>query len=162
MKIKWIHQSGRSKDDFAQIFRIMKLITLLLFVVIFQLSASTYSQTTRLKISGDNLSLGQIFEGIEKQSEFSFFYNVNQIDLSKRVDVVAENQFVNEILDKILTGTGMTYTISNKLIVIHKQGEPVATIIAQQQGRKITGKVTDQSGAAIPGASVVLKGTTWV
>jgi hypothetical protein len=109
MKKKLIHPSGKSYGDYAQIFRIMKLITLLLFVVIFQLSASTYSQTTRLKISGDNLSLGQIFEGIEKQSEFSFFYNVNQIDLSKRVDVVAENQFVNEILDKILTGTGMTY-----------------------------------------------------
>lgn len=160
MKKKLIHPSGKSYGDYAQIFRIMKLITLLLFVAIFQLSASTYSQTTRLKISGDNLSLGQIFEGIEKQSEFSFFYNVNQIDLTKRVDVVAENQFVNEILDKILSGTGMTYTISNKLIVIHKQGEPVATIIAQQQGRKITGKVTDQSGVAIPGASVVLKGTT--
>ncbi len=160
MKKKLIHPSGKSYGDIAQIFRIMKLITLLLFVAIFQLSAATYSQTTRLKISGQKLSLGEIFEGIEKQSEFSFFYNVNQIDLSKQVDIEADNQFVNEILDKILTDTGMTYTISNKLIVIHKMGEPVGMIIAQQQGKKITGKVTDQSGAAIPGASIVLKGTT--
>jgi len=160
MKKKLIHPSSKSYGDFAQIFRIMKLITLLLFVVIFQLSAATYSQTTRLKISGQKLSLGEIFEGIEKQSEFSFFYNVNQIDLSKQVDIDADNQFVNEILDKILEGTGMTYTINNKLIVIHKQGEPIEMVIAQQQGKKITGKVTDQSGVAIPGASVVLKGTT--
>ena len=52
MKKKLIHPSSKSYGDFAQIFRIMKLITLLLFVVIFQLSAATYSQTTRLKISG--------------------------------------------------------------------------------------------------------------
>jgi TonB-linked SusC/RagA family outer membrane protein len=160
MKKKLIHPSGKSYCDYAQIFRIMKLITLLLFVAFFQLSASTYSQTTRLKISGHNLSIGEIFEGIEKQSEFSFFYNVNQIDLSKQVNIDADNQFVNEILDKILVGTNMTYTINNKLIVIHKQGEPVEMVIAQQQGRKITGKVTDQAGMAIPGASVVLKGTT--
>ena len=160
MKKKLIHPSGKSYGDFAQIYRIMKLITLLLFVAIFQLSASTYSQTTRLKISGQKLSIGEIFEGIEKQSEFSFFYNVNQIDLSKQIDIDAENQFVNEILDKILVGTGMTYTINNKLIVIHRQGEPVEMIIAQQQGKKITGKVADQSGSVIPGASIVLKGTT--
>ncbi len=155
-----IHQSGKSFVDFAQIFRIMKLITLILFVAILQVSATTYSQTTRLKISGQNLSLGEIFAGIEKQSEFSFFYNVNQIDLSKRVDINADNQFVNKILDEILAGTGMTYTINNKLIVIHKQGEPVTMAMAQQQGKKITGKVTDQSGVAIPGATLILKGTT--
>ena len=30
----------------------------------------------------------------------------------------------------------------------------------QQQSKKISGKVTDQSGASLPGASVVIKGTT--
>ncbi len=32
--------------------------------------------------------------------------------------------------------------------------------IATQQGRRITGKVTDQTGASLPGVSVVVKGTT--
>ena len=160
MNKKLIHQSCKSIVDFAQISRILKLIALILFVAIFEVSAATYSQTTRLKISGQNLSLGEIFAGIEKQSEFSFFYNVNQIDLSKRVDIDADNQFINKILDEILVGSGMTYTINNKLIVIHKQGEPVTMVIAQQQGKKITGKVTDQTGMAIPGATLMLKGTT--
>ena len=161
MKKKLIHPSGKSFADVAQIFRIMKLISLFLFIAMMQLSAATYSQTTLLKISGQNLKLGEIFDGIEKQSEFSFFYNVNQIDLSKKVDINAENQVVNKILDEVLAGTGMTYTISNKLIVIHKLGEPVSEFIAQQQGNKITGKVTDQAGMIIPGASVVIKGTTY-
>lgn len=160
MKIKWIHQSGKSYDGFAQIFRTMKLITLILFVAIFQLSAATYSQTTRLKISTQNLTLGQVFESIEKQSEFSFFYNANQIDLSKKVEINADNEFANKILDDILAGTGMTYTINNKLIIIHKAGEPVSMDMNQQQGKTIAGKVTDQTGASLAGVSVVVKGTT--
>ena len=32
--------------------------------------------------------------------------------------------------------------------------------IAQQQGRKISGKISDSSGLPLPGASVVVKGTT--
>jgi len=46
---------------------------------------------------------------------------------------------------------------------IEKQSEfqlSSAVEAAQQQGRKITGKVTDQGGALLPGVSVVVKGTT--
>ncbi|MEI6142307.1 MAG: TonB-dependent receptor [Mariniphaga sp.] len=138
----------------------MKLITLFLFVAMVQLSAATYSQTTRLKVAGQNLTLGQIFESIEKQSEFSFFYNVNQIDLTRKVDINADNQLANKILDDVLSGTGMTYTINNKLIIIHKDGEVVSMASAQQQGKTVTGKVTDQSGGSLPGVSVIVKGTT--
>ena len=160
MEKKWIYLNGKTIGDFNQIFRTMKLITLFLFVSFFQLSAATYSQSTRLKISGQNLTLGEIFEGIEKQSEFSIFYNVNQIDLTKRIDINADNQLVDQILDAILVGTGMTYTINNKLIVIHKQNDASSVAMEQQQDKKVTGKVTDSSGATLPGVSVVVKGTT--
>jgi TonB-linked SusC/RagA family outer membrane protein len=160
MKKKLIHPSGRSYHDFDQIFRIMKLITLFLFAAILQISAATYSQTTRLKVSGQNLTIGQVIEEIERQSEFSVFYNVNQIDLLKKVNVEADNQVVNTILDNVLSGTGMTYTINNKLIIIHKQGEVAPLEAAQQQGHKIAGKVTDRTGAGIPGAAIIVKGTT--
>jgi len=49
---------------------------------------------------------------------------------------------------------------NNELTIISRQVEPVMEEIAQQQGKKISGKVSDQSGMPIPGASVVLKGTT--
>ena len=160
MKKKWIYLNGKTCGDFNQIFRTMKLITLFLFISFFQLSAATYSQSTRLKISGQNLTLGEIFEGIEKQSEFSIFYNVNQIDLTKRIDINADNQLVDQILDGILLGTGMTYTINNKLIVIYKQNDAGSVVIDQQQDKRVTGKVTDQSGTVLPGVTIVVKGTS--
>ena len=84
MKKKWIHPKGKSLIDVPLIVRIMKLVTLFLFVAVMHVAASSYSQTTKLKIVGQNLTLGEIMERIESQSEFSFFFNANQIDLKKR------------------------------------------------------------------------------
>ena len=161
MEKKRIHPQGKSQRDFILILRTMKLITLLIFVSIFQLSAATYSQTTKLKLSGQNQTLGEVINSIEKQSQFSFFYDANQINLNRKITIEADNLLINQVLDEILAGTGLTYTINNKLIVIHKLNESSETVMAQQPAKKqITGKVTDTTGASLPGVSVVVKGTT--
>lgn len=159
MKKKWNHPGWRSVIDVPLIVRIMKLITLFLFAAIMHVAAATYSQNTKLKIVGQNLSIGEVLDRIENQSDFSFFFNAKQIDLSKKISIAAENQVVNKILDEVLSGTGLTYTINNKLIIIHSPEEAnnYSTI---QQTNKVGGKVTDNTGGPLPGASVVVKGTT--
>lgn len=159
MKKKWIQPRGKSCIDVPLIVRIMKLVTLFLFVAVMHVAAATYSQTTKLTIVGQNLSIGEILERIENQSEFSFFFNANQLDLTKRINIDADNQIVSKILDDILVGSGLTYTINNKLIVIHKPGE-TDNLFSSQQTNKVTGKVTDSSGVPLPGVTVVVKGTT--
>lgn len=147
--------------DISKTYRIMKLIGLFMFAALFQVSASSYSQNTRLNLSGENLTLTEVFERIESQSEFSFIYNLSQIDLSKRVDVEFKNEKVERILDKVTQGTNITYTVKDRLIVIHKAGEgSIAEVLGAQQQRVVTGKVTDSSGQPLPGVTVVVKGTT--
>ncbi|HWS01605.1 MAG TPA: carboxypeptidase-like regulatory domain-containing protein, partial [Prolixibacteraceae bacterium] len=161
MKKKWINPGWCSSVDLTQTLRIMKLTIFIIFVALLQSPASTYSQNTRLKIVGQNLTLEKIFDMIEDQSDFSFFYNVEQIDHSKKMDMNEEDQLVDKILNDVLEGTDLTYTINNKLIVIHKQSEDVEAMVQQDNTQKrITGKVVDQSGSPIPGVSVVVKGTT--
>ncbi len=159
MKKKWIHPKGMSLIDVPLIVRIMKLITLFLFVAVMHVSAASYSQTTKLKIVGQNLTLGEVMEQIENQSEFSFFFNANQIDLTKRISIDASSQQINKVLDEILAGTGLTYTVNNKLIVLHKQGE-TDNAFNSQQTNKISGKVVDSAGLPLPGVSVIVKKTT--
>lgn len=159
MKKKWIHPRGKSWFDVPLIVKIMKLMTLFLFVAVMHVAAASYSQTTRLKIVGQNLTIGEILDRIENQSDYSFFFNANQLDLSKRVNMDADNQLINKILDEILAGTGLTYTVNNKLIVIHKPGE-TENVMSSQQTSKVTGKVIDSTGGSLPGVSVVVKGTT--
>ncbi len=161
MKKKWINQSWSTSVGLTRTLRIMKLTILIFFVALLQLPASTYSQNTRLKVVGNNLTLEEIFDMIEHQSDFSFFYNMGQLDRSKRLNMNENDALVEKILNDVLTGTELTYTINNKLIVIHKPNEEITEVIQQTiQGKKITGKVTDSSGGSLPGVSVVLKGTS--
>ena len=148
MKKKWNYPRGKFWIDIPLIMKIMKLVTLFLFVAVMHLAAATYSQTTRLTIVGQNLTIGAILDQIENQSEFSFFFNANQLDLSKRINIAADNQLVNKILDEILADSGLTYTVNNKLIIIHKQGE-TGNVFGTQQTNRISGKVTDSSGFSL-------------
>lgn len=160
MKKKRIHGIGWLLADLPKMYRIMKLICLFMFVALLQVSASSYSQSTRLNIAGQNLTLVEIFEKIEDQSEFSFLYNLKQVDLSQQVNVDFKNERVGEILNKVMEGTDITYTINNRLIIIHKEGDTELKDSFDVQQKSVSGKVTDSSGQPLPGVTVVIKGTT--
>jgi TonB-linked SusC/RagA family outer membrane protein len=62
-------------------------------------------------------------------------------------------------LDQVLTNTGLEYKIIDRYIVVKVKGS-ADPAVAIQAVRKVSGKVTDSSGATLPGVSVVVKGTT--
>ncbi len=161
MKKKLKQGSCWQLDDLPQILRIMKLIGVFMFVALLQVSASSYSQTKELTIKRNHLTLEELFEMIENQSEFSIMYNLKQIDLSKEVDVDFENQTVDKILNLVLKGSDITYTVNDRLIIIHKENDMGLTEkLAENQQRSVSGKVTDFSGVPLPGVTVLVKGTT--
>jgi TonB-linked SusC/RagA family outer membrane protein len=161
MKKKLIKGSSCLFDDTPKIYRTMKLICLFMFVALLQVSASSYSQTKKLTLVGKNLSLEEVFELIQNQSEFSFLYNLKQVDLSKEVDVDFKNEQVEKILNHVLKGSNITYTVDNRLIVIHKEKEfDLKFGFAETQQKPVAGKVTDSGGQPLPGVTVVVKGTT--
>ncbi len=146
--------------DFPKIYRIMRLMFLFMLVALIQVSASTYSQNTKLSISGKNITIEKVLGQIEDQTDYSFFYNAQEVDLSRFVNIDFKDQSISEVLDQLLAGTDLTYTINNKLIVIH-QGKEIFSQVVNQQGEvTVTGKVIDESGFELPGVTVLEKGTT--
>ena len=142
-----------------KIWMIMRLIVFLLFVSLMHVSASVYSQKTRLNIKVENATLQQVFKAIQEQSEFDFFYKNEQIPSDSKVTVDYKNEAIEVILNEILDKTGLTYHVLDKDIVI-SSNEVVSDESTQQQQKVIKGKVSDQSGVALPGVSIVVKGTT--
>jgi TonB-linked SusC/RagA family outer membrane protein len=131
-----------------------------MLTMLVQVSASSYSQNTKLSLSGQNLTIEQVLGLIEDQSQFSFFYNVNEVDLSKVINVSVRDRSIEEVMDQIMDGTDLTYTIKNKLIIIHKEQQANAFDFSfQQQQRSVSGKVTNPEGEPIPGVTVIVKGT---
>jgi TonB-linked SusC/RagA family outer membrane protein len=143
---------------FYQFFRKMKLTILVVTMSILScLSVETYSQTTKLTIAENNSTLLNVLRAIEEQSEFKFFYN-EKVDVTIPVSVEVTQKSITEILDKVLSSTVVKYKVIGRQIALYDKGE-MEPFMSEQQGRKVTGKVTDSSGATLPGVSIVVKGT---
>ena len=134
----------------------MRITIFLLLVGFLQTYADdAYSQKTKLSISFSNTEVAVILDKIENLSEFYFLYNEKLIDATRKVSIDAKDERIEEVLRSLFLGTDVEYTITNRKIIL----APAYLSETQQQGKKITGKVTDKTGASIPGAAVIVKGT---
>lgn len=142
-------------------FRIMKVTSLLLFVLIFSLHAeNTNSQNARISLRVSNTTLKDVLNTIEQQTDYLFVYN-NNVNTNQKVAVNADKQPVNQVLDKLLTEVGLSYVLEGSYIIVSTQKKEVASKPETTQQRKsVTGVVTDASGEPIIGANVIQKGTT--
>ncbi|MDP3433414.1 MAG: SusC/RagA family TonB-linked outer membrane protein, partial [Bacteroidota bacterium] len=139
----------------------MKVTTLLFFLALMQVTASSYSQQTRLSLKFEKETLESVFSKIEANSDFSIFYKNELIKDSKDISGEFKNALIFDILDQVLKTENLTYTVRNRLImIVPKEGSTIELTSQQQQKKSVTGKVTDSSGGPLPGVSVVVKGTT--
>lgn len=137
--------------------QVLKITLLFFFMSIWASVASTYSQsaaTIKLKVS--NVTIADVLKEIEKQSDYSFVYNVNDNYLTEKVSVTVTNKTITETLNSIFSGKEIGYKITNHHISLYKK-EAV-----KQQGNKgkVTGVIVDVAGIPVIGANVSVKGTT--
>ena len=138
--------------------KIMKLTVLMLTICLSQMVAATYAQTAKLNVSAKNETLENVLKQIEKQSEFLFFYNLEEINKNEKISITKKNANIQDVLDAIAMKTGLKYTIKDRHIVLtNETSSPV--IASTQQERKVTGTVSDAFGP-ITGANIIQKGTT--
>ena len=71
------------------------------------MSASSYSQNTKLNLSAKNTSLIDIFRQIEDQSEFYFYFQKEDVKTKESVTYEAKDVLVTEVLDEVLAKTGL-------------------------------------------------------
>ena len=83
-------------------FRIMRLTLLFLFVGLMQVSASLYSQNTKLNLEFRNARVVDVLEAIENQSEYRFAYSAEYIDMNRKVNVDVKSKSVEQTLAVLL------------------------------------------------------------
>ncbi len=140
--------------------KIIRKMKITLFVVLISaiqvLALDGYSQNTLLSLKKENSTIENVLGVIESQSEFYFLYNGKLVDVTQKVSVNIEKQSLEKTLNEIFKGTNIDYKIYDRQVVLSPN---VSTDLSQQQ-KSVSGKVTDASGTPLPGASVVIKGTT--
>lgn len=151
---------GRSHHGILskQTIRVMKLTLFFSLLTVFQLYASdTYSQLTKVTLKLDNAKISDALEKIENQSEFYFLYSPKLVDVERKVNINANNKCIKDVLASIFDGK-VNYLVYDRQIILTPTKESGVTTLLLP--KKVTGTVSDNSGTTLPGASIVIKGTT--
>ncbi|MDR1884202.1 MAG: SusC/RagA family TonB-linked outer membrane protein [Prevotella sp.] len=133
-----------------------KIISFILFIAISGLfSQKTYSQLARININARNINLKDVMSQIEKQTNYLFVYNPNEVNLDRKTSLSLKAKSVNNVLAAVFNKTDISYHIEGNNIMLMKR-----LADAQPDKKKITGIVVDEYGEPLAGATVGIKGST--
>lgn len=143
-------------------FRIMKISLFLLFVCLAQVFAvNTKAQNAIIKLETDVLSVGQLINQIEKQTDYLVVFRNQEVNTNRIVTLRKKSDKIGAYLDEVFKNTDVVYEIDNKYILLYRKNNGTKSEeVVQQAEKKITGVVLDQNGEPIIGANVIEKGTT--
>jgi TonB-linked SusC/RagA family outer membrane protein len=141
-----------------KLLNIMRISTFLLFLCMFTtFAANSNSQNARVNINGNQLTIGEFINQVENQTDYLFVYSKNELNVDDVLALQNGKKSVAQCLNEAFTGSDIKYVFDNDYIVLTKKDMP-ATLVTQQ-GRTISGTVTDSKGETVIGANVIIKGT---
>ena len=128
------------------------------------MSVSTFGQSQVIHLTQNKATVSSIIKAIEKQTQMSVDFSQNTINVNKTVSLKSKSETLGELMNQILKGNGnLTYKIVDRHIIIVKAGhngaQPEQSVRQGVGKTKITGRVLDNNGEPIIGASVVEQGT---
>ena len=126
---------------------------LLLFLTILP-SYASWAQELRISLQMKDVAFVKVLEEIRKQSGYNFMYNEEYVKDLKPLTLDIRNCTLKVAMQEVLEGTGLQYKLQGNIIILQEQE------VQQNQFRRLTGEVKDEQGAPIPGATVLIKGTT--
>lgn len=156
MKIKSTICCSFMKDRLVH--HIMKTFIFLLCTTVFSFNTENSFSQEMVTIEKDELvKANRVFKIIQKQTNFDFIYpsglfkNKPKI-LLKKGEILAE-----DLLQICLKQSNLNFEILDGGSIIIK--EKSQNIVLSQQEYEVSGKITDQAGQPLPGASIIEKGT---
>ncbi len=151
-----------SKSERTQnVFRIMKLTGVLTVLPLLHLSAALYSQQVTFK--GQDVKIKDALRAVTKQTGYGFLYNSSMLDVESSVSINLNNVPLSKAIEEILAAKGLSYKIEEKTIVLlpkrdHQVNAASGIVQQQQQQEIVKGKVTDEQGSPLSGATILVKG----
>lgn len=127
----------------------------------------------KLSLNIEDKKLCEVLFLIEKKADVHFSYLPKQIEADRKVSLLAENESLEKILDRVFKKTPIRYEVfGSKQILLSKTPierfenqdfetlPKVAPMVVQKPDFTVQGTVTDKDGEPLVGATVLLEGTT--
>jgi TonB-linked SusC/RagA family outer membrane protein len=142
---------------------VMRLTTVILIATMMQVSANSFAQ--RLTYTKNNATLAEIFKEIRKQTGYNVLWSAKKVNQTAKIHVSFNNTPLEAVLDKALADQKLTYEIDDKNIIIKEKEPSITSVILNSfqnllKDLVVRGKILDEGGKPLEGATVVLKGTS--
>lgn len=170
----------RQRDEI--LFKLMRITILQVILSMLFIGVSTAGDlraqevlNQRISLSVSEMGMDKVLEKIEEQSKVKFVYSFEAIQADRKVTLNLKNEKLATVFDALFAPLSIDYSISGKRSVLLKKTkstsetepfkfEASATVTTPEQvvntDIQLKGKVIDEKGEALPGVSVVVKGTT--
>ena len=130
----------------------LKRFSLAVILAVCAMTSAFAQNAGEITLKMENAPLGKVMDAIENQSQYLFLND--GVDVNMIVDVNVTKATISATLNKIFAAKPVSWKIDGVNIYIStKKGDTAA-------GRRVSGVVTDASGAPLIGAAILVKGTT--
>ena len=116
------------------------------------MNAGAMAQNVQMKLG--KVSVKQAIATLKDKSGYSFVYEMNDLDLNKKVDVNATT--LSESIQQILNGQQVNYEIKGNTVIVKHQG--VTKDQKENATHTVSGIVKDENGLPIIGSTVKVRG----
>ena len=137
---------------------IAKFFIAFLLMIALQASATGFGQKVTLRLKDANLE--QVFEEVRRQTGLQFVFNSDIIQKTKSITVNIVNTEVGEALDLCFKNQSVTFEIISQTIIVKQKKENISAEnkVVLPPASVVNGKVTDENGNPLVGATVMVKG----
>lgn len=102
------------------------------------LHLSSFAQHISMQLK--NVTVKQAIETIQKQNGYSFTFAASDLNTQKIITVTARNLPIEKVVEQILIGQNVSYTVQGKDIIIKKKSNQ-----ATQQKKKVQSAESSQT-----------------
>lgn len=129
----------------------------LLLTTVFVLFLTMYGLSQSVSLSLADAPIEEVFREIKKQTGYNFVYTRDQLERTTPVTIKVTNVSLTQALDACFKGQALSYRIEDKYIVVREK--PKTNPLVENNGINVSGKVLDDKGIPIGGATVGTKGS---
>lgn len=145
--------------------RVFLIALFFLFIPFQSYAVSSSIQYKMIKLQSRSMTVSELLQEIEKQTNFLCVYSNNELNTTTRITIKNKQVQVRELLKAITQQADLRYEITNQYIVLSKtktneSDKSFSSEVGQQKGKKISGCIKDEKGNPLIGVSVMIKNSS--
>lgn len=143
----------RISDFIGHVMRLRSVVILCLMLVC-PVYLSHAQSAGRISVEAENITIEKVIDGLKHEYGFSFVVKTEGIDMDKTVSVRLHNVTVENAMKEIFKEQDVDVEVKNNVVRLSLRN------LHPSEPFTVTGTVKDEKGQTVPGAAVILKGTS--